>query len=184
MKPLQSVAMGLLIILLVAPVRGHDLLADPVGWVLVLLGVRDLPVARRRPLLALGAVAGAVSVAVWFPEVATRLADGDPALLWSANLPQLALVLLLCHELAERARAAGDTRASAWLRTLRLLAVVVAVLPPLVFGAGVAALEVPAYVAAQLLLLVLVWLGFRYAARPWATREQLSGAAGIPGAAS
>ena len=37
MKPLQPVAMGLVIVLLGATVNGCDLLADPVGWLLVLV---------------------------------------------------------------------------------------------------------------------------------------------------
>ena len=43
MKPLQSVAMGFVFIALYARWHGYDLYADPVGWVLVLLGVRRLP---------------------------------------------------------------------------------------------------------------------------------------------
>ena len=44
MRPLQSIAIGLVIIALRAEFGGYDALADPVGWLLVLLGVRSLPV--------------------------------------------------------------------------------------------------------------------------------------------
>ena len=40
MMPLQSIAMGLVIVVLVARLdSGHDALADPVGWLLVVWGV-------------------------------------------------------------------------------------------------------------------------------------------------
>ena len=56
MRPLQSIAMGLVIIALRAEFGGYDALADPLGWLLVLLGVRTLPVEpeRRRTLFAAG----------------------------------------------------------------------------------------------------------------------------------
>ena len=42
MKPLQSVAMGLVIVVLVARYGEYDALADPLGWLLVLWGVRRM----------------------------------------------------------------------------------------------------------------------------------------------
>ena len=58
MKPLQSVAMGLVIVALSARVAGHDVLADPAGWLLVALGVARLPaeLALRDTLLGLAAL--------------------------------------------------------------------------------------------------------------------------------
>ena len=38
MRPLQSIAMGLVIVALHAEFGGFDALPDPLGWVLVLLG--------------------------------------------------------------------------------------------------------------------------------------------------
>ena len=54
MRPLQSIAIGLVIIALRAEFGGYDALVDPVGWLLVLLGVRTLPVEpeRRKSLFA------------------------------------------------------------------------------------------------------------------------------------
>ena len=44
MKPLQSIAMGLVIIALKAWVNGeYDVLPDPIGWLLVLQGLAALP---------------------------------------------------------------------------------------------------------------------------------------------
>ena len=114
MRPLQSIAMGLVIVALHAEFGGFDALADPLGWVLVLLGVRDLPVdlESRRTLLGLAALAGAVSIPLWIPGVSDALYDTDPALLWAVNLPQLGFGGLLAHVLARRAADTEDTRAA------------------------------------------------------------------------
>ena len=79
MKPLQSVAMGLVIIALSARFAGYDALADPVGWVLVALGVARLPaeLSQRGTLLvyaplvlvAAGLALGLVAVWVLFTGV-------------------------------------------------------------------------------------------------------------------
>jgi len=71
-KPLQAVAMGLVIVLLSARVNGYDLLADPLGWVLVLIGLGSVPVPQRGALRALATVSLVVSVVVWFPAVRRR----------------------------------------------------------------------------------------------------------------
>ena len=170
MKPLQSVAMGLVIVALSARVAGHDVLADPAGWLLVALGVARLPaeLALRDTLLGLAALAGAVSVVVWFPGVTAAMYDADASLAWAANLPQIAFSALLCHVLSGRALAAGDPRPARWLATTRTALVVIGLLPVLVFGAHESSLEVPSYLAAGAVALLLIWLLFAYAARPWA----------------
>src|SRR5262245_26786738 len=101
MRPLQSIAMGLVIIALHTEFGGYDALPDPVGWVLVVLGVLGLPadLERRSTLLAVAALAGVVSIPLWIPGVSEAVADVDESLLWAANLPQLAFVGLLCHVL-------------------------------------------------------------------------------------
>jgi hypothetical protein len=169
-KPLQSVAMGLVIIAMSARFGGYDALADPVGWVLVVLGVRRLTpeLPARGPLLGLATLAGLVSAVVWFPQVTSALYDADPSLAWAADLPQLVFSALLCHVLSERAREAGDPRAARWLATTRTLLVVVGLLPVLVFGAGMSGLELASYLAAGTVALLLIWLLFTYSARPWA----------------
>jgi len=170
MRPLQAIAMGLVIIGLRTEFGGYDALADPVGWLLVLYGVRRLPVPRdqRRTLLAAAAIAGVVSVPLWIPGVSDAIEDVDPGLLWAANLPQLAFAALLAHVLVSAAMGADDRRSAAWLRFLRVGFVAAAVLPVLVFGAGVDALEAPTYILATLLLLMLIFLLFSWSARPWA----------------
>ncbi len=173
MKPLQSVAMGLVIIVLSARVHGYDALPDPVGWVLVLVGVAALPtdLAHRTQLLGFAGLAGAVAVAVWFPGVTDRLYSGDTAnaasLAWVANLPQVVFSALLCHDLAGRAAAAGDGSAARWLALTRSALVLVGLMPVLVFGAGLTTFEVTSYVAAAAVAVVLIWQLFTYASRGW-----------------
>jgi hypothetical protein len=170
MKPLQSAAMGFVFVALYARLHGYDAYADPFGWLLVLLGVRRLPreTPLRAAMLATGALALAVSVPLWFPEVRDRLADLDASLGWAADLPAFALVALLCHGLAEAAGMAGDDRAARWLRLLRTAVIVVALLPVVVFGGGVDSLASTAALAAQLLYVALVWLLFSCSGRVWA----------------
>ena len=168
MRPLQSIAMGMVVIVL-DTLGTVDALPDPLGWVLVLLGVRGLPpdLRHRAPLLVLAVLAGTVSVPLWLPGAADRLHDAHPSLLWAASLPQLGFAAVLCLALADRAATAGDTPAAAWARTTLTGVAVVAALPVLVFGGGIAALEVPAYLGASLVLLLLIWLLFSWSSRPW-----------------
>jgi hypothetical protein len=169
-KPLQSVAMGWVFIALYARFNGYDAYADPVGWALVLYGVHRLPtdLPGRGPLLALGWVAALVSVPVWFPAVTDALEDADTSLAWAADLPGFGFGALLCHLLAKAAAAEDEPRAAAWLRIISTAFVVVALLPVLVFGAGMDDLADPAGLAAQVTQLALVWALFVYAGRVWA----------------
>ena len=110
---------------------------------------------------------------LWVPGVADGLYDTHPSLLWAANLPQLGFAGLLCLVLARRAADGGDAGAAAWARTTLTGLAVVALLPVLVFGAGVRSLEVPAYLGASLVLLLLIWLLFSWSSRPWITVDSL-----------
>lgn len=178
MKPLQSVAMGLVIIALVAKFGGYDAYADPVGWLLVLIGARALPVATpsRSAVLALGCLAAAVSVPLWLPPVADWLADADAALEWAAYLPQFGFVALLCHALAGAAAAAGEPGAAAWLRVVVTLALVVMAAPIVVFGAGLTGVADVAVVSGWLLHALTIWLLFSYSGRAWAGAPVTDGA--------
>jgi hypothetical protein len=173
-KPLQAVGMGLVIVLLTAPVHGYDLLPDPLGWLLVLTGLRGLGVPQRGTLLGLGWLAFVVSCVLWVPSVPTRLDDIDQSLTWAANLPQLVTTIVLAHALAQQALLAGDRRARGWLLTSRSVLILVTVLPVVVFGGGLDGLVGATYVAASLALLLLIWLLFAYGSRPWATPEPTS----------
>ena len=170
MKPLQAVAMGYVVIALFARQGGYDLLADPVGWALVLLGVRRLPDPVTRPtLLYVGAVALVVSAALWVPPVLDAVVAEDPSIAWAAGLPALGFAALLFRELAGAARTAGDDTPATVLQGLVTLTVVVALLPVLVFGAGLEGLADLAGGSGQLLNLAAVAVLFSYSGRPWAT---------------
>lgn len=174
MKPLQSIAMGLVIIALTARFGAYDALADPVGWLLVLLGVSRLPesIGARRGLLATAGLALIVSAVVWWPPAQDFLDVRDESLRWAANLPQIGFVAWLCHALASTAAASGEVRESRWLRTAMVLTIVVGLLPVLVFGGDWSGLEQGSYLAAGLALIVVIWLLFAYAARPWAGGQE------------
>jgi hypothetical protein len=174
MRPLQSIAMGLVIIALVAPIAGgYDALPDPLGWILVILGVRGLPadLPRHDTVLTLAWLAAAVSLPLWFPGVTDAAYAIHPSLWWALNLPQLGFAALLCHSLATSAVAAEDPRAGSWLRLAMAGFIVAAALPVIVFGAGVGSLEITAYVGASLVLIALIWMLFAYSARPWAVNR-------------
>ena len=171
MRPLQSIALGLVVVALRAElVTGYDVLADPVGWLLVILGVRGLPaeVPRRGAVTTLAWLAAAVSVPLWLPGFSDAAYAIHPSLGWALNLPQLGVAALLCHSLAAVAMAAEDRRAGSWLRMAMAGFVLAALLPVIVFGAGVGSLEVTAYLGATMVLIALICLLFAYSARPWA----------------
>lgn len=170
MKPLQAIAMGLVIVALVVRLDGYDVLADPLGWLLVLAGVRRLPpdLPRLGTVRGLAVLAAVVSVPLWFPGVVGALEDADESLLWAATLPQLAFVATLTGGLARTAGERDDRPAATWLRTASTLTVVAALVPAVVYGAGQATLLVPTLVLATFVLVLVICLLFTYAARPWA----------------
>ncbi len=176
MKPLQSIAMGLVIIALRAWVNGeYDLLPDPIGWLLVLQGLGALPTAlpHRPALRTLGLLALVMSVVLWFPSLRDGLERADESLLWAADLPQLGFVGVLCLALSRAASAgpAPDPGAARWLHTAAVLTGVAAVLPVVALGAGVDSLVELMIVGSGLVLLLVIVLMFRYSARPWAATE-------------
>lgn len=181
MKPLQTVAMGYVIIALFAQVGDFDLLADPVGWLLVLGGVRLLPASIGRSALTyVGALALLVSVPIWVPDVATALAREDESLAWAADLPAFAFTALLFHRLGRAATAGGDPTAGRVCSGLVTFTGAVAVLPALVFGAGWTEIATTASTAAELLRLATIVALFAYATRAWSRPPILQSAANPP----
>ncbi|WP_159081692.1 hypothetical protein [Nocardioides sediminis] len=167
MRPLQSVAMGLVVVALTARLHGYDALPDAVGWVLVLLGIRRLGLSRLLAGLVLAALV--VSVVVWWPPVQAWLEDQHPSLWWAATLPQLAACAVLCRDLAARATSVGDGRAATWLRTALVLVVLAAAAPVPALSADASADVLAAvYATAAGVLLLLIVLLFSFASLPWA----------------
>lgn len=171
MKPLQSVALGLVIVVLtIRPWGGYDVMADPLAWVLVLLGVRRLPedLRQRSTLLVLAGLAGVSSVVMFFPTSADRVLDADPSLWWGMSVPQLLFSTLLPWLLATRAADADDDSGRTWLRMASVLVGLSFVLPPIVFGGGLDFLEGGVYALASVAMLLLIVLLFAYNDRSWA----------------
>ena len=164
--------MGYVFIALYAKLNGFDLYADPVGWVLVLVGVHRLPIAKaaRNRVLGLAVLALVVSVPLAVPSVTEWLDDAEPALAWAINLPEFGFSIALAHVLAVAALAAQDKSASSWLRILVTFGVLVAIAPVVIFGGGVSELAAAAGVAVQLFFLMIIWQLFLYSGRPWAQR--------------
>lgn len=169
MVPLHPVALGLVIIALVVDGRGWDLLPDPLGWLLVLVGTRALPTTLRHrgALLTSAALALVVSAVVWPPAVAEQVSATDDSVAWALSLPQLAYLALLADAARYAARQARVPGRAAWFAFAELLAVAAAVLPVLVLGAGVDALAGTAVLAATLALLLLTVLALVTARAPW-----------------
>lgn len=168
MKPLQAVAMGLVIVALSARINGYDVLADPLGWLLVVRGVTQLP--RSLPwwdtTSLLAGLALLVSVPLWLPGVVDALADTDDSLTWAVNLPQIAFVATLCAALARVAGEAGDRRSASWLKTGSTLTIAAGVLPIIVYTVE-PSLLLPLLLLATVALVLVIVLLFRYHARPW-----------------
>lgn len=174
--------MGLVVVLLTASVgSGYDPFPDPLGWLLVLVGAVRLPepVAGRRWLVVLAVLAGAVSVPLWSAGGSRAILGLDDALRWVLELPRVGFVLLLALALSRAAEAGGDQAARAWWRCVLAGAVGTAVLPPVVYGAGVTALAAPAAGVATATILGCLALCFAHAARPW-IQPPLRDAAGPP----
>lgn len=173
LKPLRPIALGLLVVLLVAPVgSGYDALPDFVGWLLVLACTPQLPdgFPRRRALGACAALAAVVSALTWPPSWGQTLIDAGPALAWTATLPQVGWSVLVAFGLARLASAAGDLWPSVWLKYVGIGYLVVGALPVIVYGGGVTGLEGTLGGLSALLGLVLFATLLLYSSREWASR--------------
>lgn len=174
MKPLQAIGLGL-VLLALGPANAapgtFDPLPDPVGWLLVLVGLHGLSGAldpRRVPVLRfLGVLALGFSIALVVPAVA-RWLETDPSLGWAADVPRFAFFALLCHELSQAAFRARHTAGASTFSIAGLALLFVLAAPPLAFGAGWTAVGPAGEVAAQVVQIALVVLCFVFAGRPWA----------------
>jgi uncharacterized membrane protein len=173
-KPLQAIALGL-VLLALGPTDADpgtfDPLPDPLGWVLVLIGLYGLRGSLdERKLLVLrllGGLALCLSIALVVPDVARWFA-GDPSLGWSADIPRFAFFALLCHELSQAALRAKHTAGTSTFSICALVLVFVLAAPPLAFGAGWEEVGTAGEVAAQVVQIALVVLCFVFAGRRWA----------------
>lgn len=180
MTPLQQIALGLVVIVLTAPVGEIDLLLDPVGWLLVLGGVARLRTGAPRPLprsglVTLAAVAAALaSVVLAVPVV---VGDASPAQL----APLVVWQPLFCAALSASLSGLAPA-ASPWSRRLRWLAYafcVVAALPLVVLADVEEAYGAVAFAGAVAMLVLIVVLFVLHRA-PWVHRAPATPTASRP----
>ena len=155
MSSLQTVAVGLAIVFLDLGSGGWDWVADPVGWLLVIMGLAPLKELLPGYLgMAVGGwVCLLVSVLVFPPGSIDTI---DPSLAWLFGIPTLGFCFLLCDGLAD---VTPDALALGF-RVLRVAFVVVAALPFFVYLVGWDWLAVPTTVvgvATEVGLVLAVW---------------------------
>ncbi|MET0997994.1 MAG: hypothetical protein ABWX73_04685 [Marmoricola sp.] len=176
MSPLQKIAMGMVIIIGSAYFPAdpspswerYDALPDPLGWVLVLLGVFAL--ARTDDAFDsvrwLAVLAAVVSVPMWLPQVHHQLdASGE----WFASLPQLVFCLFLAREigLLGASQSPRDLYVAKRFGLLVWGFALAGVLPVLAIGGNVSQLESPTLVLSSLVSVAFVYFLFRVHRREW-----------------
>ena len=176
MSPLQKIAMGLVIVIgsaLFPPNpspswQKYDALPDPVGWVLVLLGVFALARADDRfdSSRWLAGLAAVVSVPMWFPQVQHGL---EPSVEWFASLPQIAFCLFLAREIGMSAphQRPPDGYVAKRFGLLVWGFGLVAVLPVIALGGDVPELTSTTLLFSTLVNVAFVYLLFRVHRREW-----------------
>lgn len=170
MRPLGLIAYGFLFVAVKVTFGRYDVLADPIGWLLVLFGLRrmaravDLPATMA--LAYLGILSLLCSGPLWWPSTASALDRGDPSVLWSVGLGELLFTAVLCHGLATLAQGAKDGRAVLWFRSCEAGLLIGAVAPVLYFGAGLDWLKGVGNLG-QILQLVVLVLCFVYSGKEW-----------------
>lgn len=183
MSPLQRIAMGLVIVLVPAnfPHDPHpawafyDALPDPLGWLLVLSGVRglrrhlDLDVATWLAWVAL-----AVSVPLWFPQVNHLLVPEyndsiEVSFQWFLSLPQTVFSLALARTIGRRAELEQprDRFVAGRFGVLTWAFGALVVLPAVAYGGAVGPLEDPTLIGIGLVNVVFVYYLFRVHRRTW-----------------
>jgi uncharacterized membrane protein len=178
-RPMVLIGLGLVINIISPRVQGWDVLPDWAGWTLILIGTwafaRNLP--SRGLLLATAGVALVVAAVQWPPalQLIDPASPGDvttseASLLWALSLPALAWMILYCLAVAGLSR--SEPGASFWWKYLAATNVGAAVLPVVVYGADVKALEGLLGVLVLLGLLGATVFSFFHSGRDWATVER------------
>jgi hypothetical protein len=158
MTPLQKIAMGLVIVVLDTTGR-YDALPDVFGWLLVLAGTSQLPVPSRGTLRGVAALAGVMSVVLWFPAIREPAVDADPSVAWAFLLPDLIFGFLLCRALMELARPSHPRDVPRY-GSLSVLFPIMAAIPVVAFAAEREEWVVYADFAVALTWLWLIWTLF------------------------
>ncbi|MCX6396975.1 MAG: hypothetical protein NTV23_10855 [Propionibacteriales bacterium] len=180
MTPLQKIAMGLVIVF--APgyfeIAGqpYDVLADWLGWLLVLAGVGALSRHLEVDLVRwLARVALVVSLVFWFPQVTDLLPDVDgpvkgvdPSVQWFISLPQAAFSLLLVQAIGKAAinQVPRDSFVAGRYGVLTWAFIAGIVLPPVAYAVAEDLIR-PTLIGIALINLALIYQLFRVHRRTW-----------------
>lgn len=183
MSPLQRIAMGLVIVFLPANFPHHphpawafyDALPDPVGWLLVVTGVRRLrPHLDVDVLTWLAWVSFAISVPLWFPQLNHLLVPEyndsiDVSLQWFLSLPQTVFSLALARTIGRTAelQQPRDTFVAGRFGVLTWGFGALVVLPAIAYGGGVDALVDPTLLGIGLVNVAFIYYLFRVHRREW-----------------
>jgi hypothetical protein len=183
MSPLQRIAMGLLIVFVPAyfPHDPHpawavyDALPDPVGWLLVVSGVRRLRGHLDVDVIGwLAWVAFAVSVPLWFPQLNHLLvpkynASIDVSFQWFLFLPQTVFSLALARAVgrAGELQTPRDRFVAGRYGVLTWAFGALIVLPVVAYGGGVTNLVNPTLLAIGLVNVAFIYYLFRVHRRTW-----------------
>lgn len=176
MSPLQKIAMGMVFIAGYAPFpadphpdwKVYDGLADPLGWILVIAGIRGLSAVATGFDGARWAawVAGAVSLPLWVPEFSHRLSDSGA---WALSMPQTVFCLLLAKGVAEGAAThePGDRYLPTRFGILMWSFALLVLLPPVAIGGDVHQLDDVTVGAAFVVNVAFIYYVFRVHRRTW-----------------
>jgi hypothetical protein len=151
MAALQTVAMGLVLVFLDVQPSGWDWIPDPLGWVLVLLGLSGLKelLPNHTGIAVTAWLCLVVDILVWPPGSVAKV---DDSIGWLFGVPTIAFCFLVCDALTDLTEGTPE----AVFRWLRNGYVVVAVLPLLVFWVGLDWLTLPSTVVAVVTNVALV----------------------------
>lgn len=178
MSPLQRIAMGL--VLIAAPTGFQigdyvwDLVPDPLGWLLILAGLRGLGGhLDLRPLTPLAWAALAASLVQAVPPVFERLLPGeevaDASIRWAFFAPQALFLLLLMRAIGQAGaeQSPRDVYVAGRFGVLTWAAALLIALPPIAFGAGREELAEPTLIAIGLVPWLFIYYLFRVHRRTW-----------------
>jgi hypothetical protein len=148
---LQTVAMGLALVFLDIEPSGWDWVPDPLGWILVLLGLSGLKehLPNHTGINVTAWLCLAVDVIIWPPGSVAKV---DESIGWLFGIPTIAFCFLICDALTDVLDGTGQSI----FRWIRNSYVVLAVLPLLVWWVGLDWLELPATIAAVAVNVALV----------------------------
>lgn len=179
MTPLQRIAMG--VVFLAAPasfrIGGYiwDGLPDPIGWILILTGLRGLrPHLEIESITWVAWIAFAVSIPQWIPPVFEHLVPtsdsvAEYSIKWAFFLPEAAFGVMLARAIGQAGlgRTPRDRYVASRFGVLTWAFALLIALPPIAFGTGDQDLIDTTLLVIGLVPWFFVYYLFRAHWRPW-----------------